>query len=96
MSSMGDLGRELNDIRDHPTPSKPQNDLDRLEARLKDFYAWAHGRQHDEIRNHFAENFAEAPLRDDVVDALGKGKGDEVRSELPVTPDGPAAGSGSA
>lgn len=87
MTSMGDIGRELNEIRDHPTPSKPESELDRLEARLKDFFAWANGRPHPEIRSHFAEHFSAAPLHDEVVDALGKGKGEEVRARLPVTSD---------
>lgn len=87
MTSMGDIGRELNEIRDHPTPSKPQNELDRLEARLKDFFAWAHGRPHAEIRSHFAEHFSDAPLHDHVVEALEKGEGEAVRDQLPVPPD---------
>jgi len=87
MTSMGDIGRELNEIRNHPTPSKPQNELDRLEARLKAFFEWAHGRPHPEIRDKFAEDFSDAPLHDEVVDALKQGKGEEIRDQLPVEPE---------
>jgi hypothetical protein len=90
MSSMGDLGREINEMRDHPRPAPAHTELERLEARLRDFFEWAHGRPHPEIREKFARDFSDEPLHDDVVDALTKGRGTEVRAELPVQPPEPS------
>jgi hypothetical protein len=96
MTSMGDIGRELNEIRDHPQSTHPQSELDRLEARLHEFFAWSHGRPHPEIRSQFAAEFSNEPLHDEVVHAIGEGKGAEVRDRLPVAAaDEPPAGSAS-
>ena len=90
MSSMGDLGREINEMRDHPKPAPSDTELERLEARLHEFFEWAHGRPHPQVREKFASDFSDQPLHDDVVDAITKGRGHEVRAELPVQPPGPA------
>jgi hypothetical protein len=86
MTSMGDIGRELGEIRDHPTPAHPHTELERLEARLHDFFAWAKDRPHPEIRDKFASEFSAEPLHDDVVAAIGAGRGPDVRDRVPVTP----------
>lgn len=91
MSSMGDLGREINEMRDHPKPAGGNTELDRLEARLHEFFDWARGRPHPEIREKFASDFSDAPLHDHVVDALSQGQGADVRAHLPVEPPGESA-----
>ena len=89
MTSMGDIGREINEMRDHPTPANPPSELDRLEARLHDFFAWANGRPHPEIRSKFAEEFNAEPLHDEVVDAIAGGRGADVRDRIPEVPVAP-------
>jgi hypothetical protein len=86
MSSMGDLGREINERRDHPKAASGNAELAKLEARLQDFFAWARGRAHPEIRDQFAAAFSAEPLHDDVVHAIGEGRGADVRDRLPVAP----------
>lgn len=82
---MGDLGRELDQLHGHPMPSHPPTELDALEARLAAFFAWAHGRPHPEIRNRFESDFPSSQaLHDDVVTAIGEGRGTEVRGRLDV------------
>jgi hypothetical protein len=88
MSSMGDLGREINEMREHPKPNPSHTELERLEARLHEFFEWAHGRPHPEIRERFAADFSAEPLHDEVVDALTNGRGADVRTRLPVEPPG--------
>jgi hypothetical protein len=84
MAGIGDLGREIEQIRDHPQPLKPRTELDELEARLAAFLAWAHGRPHTEIRSRFASDFSSEPLHDDVVTAISDGRGTDVRDQLPL------------
>lgn len=84
MTSMGDLGREFDELRDHPQPSKPETELDKLEARLDAFFTWAHQRPHPEIRQRFESEFTAEPLHDDVVTAIGEGRGAAVRDRIPV------------
>jgi phytoene/squalene synthetase len=86
MTGMGDLGRELDQIRDNPQPVKPRTELDELEARLAEFFAWAHGRSHPEIRSRFASDFSSEPLHDDAVAAMSDGRAAEVRDQLPIPP----------
>jgi hypothetical protein len=86
MTGMGDLGRELEQMRDNPQPSKPRTELDDLEARLASFFEWAHGRPHPEIRSRFASEFAPDPLHDHVVAAMSDGRASEVRDQLPIPP----------
>jgi hypothetical protein len=86
MTSMGDLGRELEEIGKHPRPAHPPTELDELEARLKAFFEWAHGRSHGEVRSRFESEFTTEPLHDEVVAAISDGRGREVRHRLPVAP----------
>lgn len=87
---MGDLGREINEMRDHPKAAPANNELEQLEARLHEFFDWARGREHPEIREKFKDAFSAEPLHDDVVDALTSGRGAEVRADLPVPPPEPS------
>ena len=80
---MGDLGREVQQVRDDPQPIHPTTELDELEGRLSAFFDWAHGRSHQEIRDRYAADFAADPLDDDIVGVIGEGRGSEVRARLP-------------
>jgi phytoene/squalene synthetase len=94
MSSIGDFGREIDEMRDNPQPIHPETELDRLEARLRAFFVWAHNRPHPEIRARFESEFTAEPLHDEVVTAIGEGRGSEVRHQLNVAPGDPDTGSG--
>jgi hypothetical protein len=89
MTSMGDLGRELEQLAKHPMPAHPPTELDELEARLKAFFAWAQGRPHGEIRSRFVSEFTPDPLHDDVVAAMSEGRGGDLRHRLPVATPAP-------
>lgn len=91
MTSMGDFGREIEAMRDHPQPLHPETELDRLEARLRAFFEWAQNRPHPEIRSRFTSEFKSEPPRDAIVAAISEGRGLEVRHELNVTPPDPDA-----
>jgi len=79
---MGDIGRGLERIATDPQPIDPPTPLDQLEERLADFFDWAHGRPDPEIRDRFATDFGGDALHDDVVAAIGDGRGPEVRDRL--------------
>jgi len=93
MTSMGDFGREFDELRDHPQPLHPETELDRLEARLRAFFEWAQNRPHPEIRSRFETDFKAEPPQDAIVAALSEGRGNEVRDQLNLTPTDPDAGS---
>ena len=91
MTSLGDFGREIDEMRDHPQPLHPETELDRLEARLHAFFEWAHTRPHPEIRTRFESEFTAEPLHDDIVTAIGEGRGREIRHQIDVAPGEPDA-----
>jgi phytoene/squalene synthetase len=93
MTSLGDFGREIDDLRDHPQPIHPETELDRLEARLHAFFDWAQNRPHPEIRSRFESEFTAEPLPDEHVAAISEGRGPEIRPQLNVAPGEPDTGS---
>jgi hypothetical protein len=94
MSSIGDFGREMDQMRDNPQPLHPETELDRLEARLHAFFQWAHTRPHPEIRSRFEAEFTAEPLPDEHIAAISEGRGPEIRPQLNVAPGKPDADSG--
>jgi hypothetical protein len=84
MSSMGDLGRQVEQIRDDPKPANPPDELSDLEQRLDEYFTWAHGRSEQEIRSRFESDFAKGPLAEDMVAGLREGRGREFRTRLPL------------
>jgi phytoene/squalene synthetase len=93
MTSLGDFGREIDDMRDNPQPIHPETELDRLEARLQAFFEWANTRPHPEIRQRFQSEFTAEPLADEHVEAISEGRGSEIRPQLNVAPGGPGTDS---
>jgi phytoene/squalene synthetase len=82
MSSIGDIGREFERMKDDPQPAHPATELDQLEQRLDAFLAWGKGRPQAEIRDRFDRDFAASTLDDTTVSAIGDGRSADVRPAL--------------
>jgi phytoene/squalene synthetase len=82
MSSIGDIGREFERMKDDPQPARPPTELDQLEQRLDAFLVWGKGRPQAEIRDRFDRDFAAATLDESTVSAIGDGRSTDVRAAL--------------
>src|SRR3954468_20327672 len=70
MSSMGDLGRQFERIREHPQPAHTETALDDLETRLESFFEWGRGRPGREINDGFRSQFGASGLSDEYLEAI--------------------------
>ncbi len=82
MSSIGDLGREFERMKDDPMPARPPTELDRLEQRINAFLEWANGRPDAEIRDRFGQDFAGPALDDKTISTISRGNAADVRSTV--------------
>jgi hypothetical protein len=82
MSSMGDLGRQFERMKDDPQPLHPPTPLDDLEKRLEAFLEWGRGRPDREISDRFRAEFGVTDLPDEYVDAINDGRGRDHRDAL--------------